>query len=428
MTVHHDRERVYNQPTTNKRKSSMVAALLALLLPAAARPEAAASLLPPYLAKAPPGPPFDLATIFRTPTCVNYLTVTNALKYLTHQGLRKVFAIVPAKWTRDVSRWDPRVVAVDERFAVPGVSKSLIRDLLAKYGFEKSGKFNASELGAGRTSAGWYMVQFINHGFVLRKDVLDTVVIHDADQIILPDYRVYGKGYFTDSEGIRRPTFKVKVGGNDGILAQPYEYAWKCLTGQTLEQEPPGAKGRGSYISHSYTVFRPYIRELLSRLAAGPATVKGFPAADAITGAAPLGEMVAPWLESAIRCINPKQPDLGYSEVSNYLDHVVSRHRESVDVDSSRTWDRNPTNEQEWSMVRGEDGYCCNLTGVLSAHAERGKEYMGMELGHSYAGGKHDCNYATTNASNSFFTQLPYPPPGSAFWQTYNVRFTSNHL
>jgi GDP-mannose transporter len=119
---------------------------------------------------------FDMLTVMRTPTCINHRTVMNTLRYLKPKGLRKVWAIVPSKWVKGVSEWHPKVTALPEDKAVEGVSKPIIEALLVKYGF---GNMKQQHF-EGRASAGWYLSQFVNLGFVLRPDVLDTLLVHDG--------------------------------------------------------------------------------------------------------------------------------------------------------------------------------------------------------------------------------------------------------
>lgn len=56
------------------------------------------------------------------------------------------------------------------------MSKPIIEALLVKYGF---GNMKQQHF-EGRASAGWYLSQFVNLGFVLRPDVLDTLLVHDG--------------------------------------------------------------------------------------------------------------------------------------------------------------------------------------------------------------------------------------------------------
>ena len=48
----------------------------------------------------PDGPLFDMMTVMRTPTCVNYQTIMGALKHLKPQGLRRIYVSVARvfKW------------------------------------------------------------------------------------------------------------------------------------------------------------------------------------------------------------------------------------------------------------------------------------------------------------------------------------------
>ena len=129
---------------------------------------------------------FDMMTLMRTPTCVNYHTVMNAIRHLTPKGLRRAWVVVPKQWLEDIGRWHHGIWAVDEDAAVEGVSRAGIEWLLDHYGFH-----SALKVYNGRATPGWYLVQMINLGFVLRKDVLEVLLVHDADQIVLPSFRVF---------------------------------------------------------------------------------------------------------------------------------------------------------------------------------------------------------------------------------------------
>lgn len=153
---------------------------------------------------------FDMVTILRTPTCINHRTVMNAARYLPQKGLRYIFVVTPSRWVEDVGRWHERVRGVDESFAAPGVSRKAIEAVLTKYGY---GEVTTGDHYQGRATPGWYLVQLVNLGFVLRPDVLDTLLVHDADQMILPNFEVFGNGTFMH-DGAERKRFAVKVGGH----------------------------------------------------------------------------------------------------------------------------------------------------------------------------------------------------------------------
>ena len=61
---------------------------------------------------------FDMMTLMRTPTCVNYHMVMNAILHLTPKGLRRAWVVAPKQWLEDIGRWHHGVWAVDEDAAV----------------------------------------------------------------------------------------------------------------------------------------------------------------------------------------------------------------------------------------------------------------------------------------------------------------------
>jgi GDP-mannose transporter len=424
---------------------------------------------------------FDMLTVMRTPTCINHRTVMNALTYLKSKGLRKVWAIVPSKWVKGVSEWHPNVIAVREDEAVKGVSKPIIEALLVKYGF---GNMKQQHF-EGRASAGWYLSQFVNLGFVLRPDVLDTLLVHDgvcapfpipahahfyylpsyvctADQMILPEFTVHASGTFQHA-GKVNPRFSVQVGGL--ISNHQYDRAFACLSGaklkyhgKTSEEKHPSGKRTfpsasfsaagekmdyrknwnllkhasfvphaqlGSFVTHSYVVFRPFMQQMLAEWAANlanppPATTARPPMAATHPG---LGSTSAvAWMEAAVACINPERPHLGFGESASYMTYVLNRYPEAHDLQKRRSWVRNP-DDSEWSEIRTHDGFCCNLQGVLNRHRQKGEQFMGIELGHSYAGVKARCNYTAPE----YFMSSAYPPDGHTYWASRGISFV-RHL
>jgi len=155
---------------------------------------------------------------------------------------------------------------------------------------------------------------------------------------------------------------------------------------------------------------------------------------------------IAPWLVSMIRCINPQQPNLGFSEISTYISYVMQRHPEAVHVQPTQTWARNPDSADEWRTIQKEPSssqtpagpsessatkYCCNTDPLLATRVRAGFEYFGTELGHadtsfltslgvtsSKAGGDM-CGYT----SDKFFLSSPYPPASHSFWTSRGVKF-----
>ncbi len=383
-----------------------------------------------------------MLTILRTPTCINYRTIANALTYLPPKGLRKVFAVVPQRWVEDVSRWNSTLVqAVDENQAVQNLSLrsvSLALDLLG-FGGGVGGKHERFQ---GRTSPGWYLVQLINLGFALREDVLDTLLVHDADQMILPSFEVYGSGTFADPEsGRKRPKFAVRTGG---LIIHHYDSAYTCLTGERMAYHAPSTRDaarssrhpvprtrwiehahEGSFVTHSYVIFRPFLRELL---AAFTKSVRRAAPQQAVPLAGSTGTPLADWADSIIRCINPAAPLLGFSEISSYISHVLAHHPEAAYIEQSVSWARNPP-AHAWARVRGADGFCCSFDGALSAAARGGLQFLGAELGHPPPSA-HDSGDSARLACHKdyvergeFFLSTPYPPASNPFWSERGVSF-----
>ncbi len=380
---------------------------------------------------------FDMVTMMRTPTCVNYRTVMNAIHHLTPQGLRRVWVVTPKAWLADIARWHAQVWVVDEDNAVEGVSRAGIEWLLDHYGFR-----SALKVHNGRATPGWYLVQLVNLGFVLRKDVLEVLLVHDADQIVLPSLRVFSSilGNNFVWAGHTRPKFLQKVGGDE---IWSYARACACIIGQNMAFHGVGATLRGSqktwayriphtlngsFVTHSFTVFRPFMLEMLNIFASSrKPTLPGGRAlagAGSRRGATPRPSSVrepAGWVIEAIRCINKEKPKLGFSEISTYATFVLTHHPDAFEIQKSRTWQRNPTTDEEWAgLFDGEDLYCCRLDPLLNRYAERGFEYLGLELGHSIGGVGKGCGY-TSNMS--FFQSSPYPPAKHPFWASRGISF-----
>jgi len=336
---------------------------------------------------------FDMLTIMRTPTCVNYFTVMNAVTYLKPKGLRRLFVAVPSQYVESVGSWHGDVIALDENLAVPGVSKKGIERTLHKYNWTNS-------YGEGRTSAGWYLMQFLNLGFGLREDVEDVVVLHDADQIILPDFEVFAEDTFTTPSGESMPKINVKVGGLG--MHHYYNYAYHCLTGQTL-LEPP----QGSYVAHTWTSYRPFLKELLE--AFGHESVRFNRNPTKVVAEVE----VAPWLENIIQCLNPETPGMGFGESPSYISHVLEKHPAAHHVMKEKTWVRNPSIELRRTQP---GGYCCPTKAMFDVHTSRKHEFVGLELG-------HDSNALCGYSGSDYFFRNPYPPADHAFWRERNVNF-----
>lgn len=348
---------------------------------------------------------FDFLTVLRTPTCINYKTVTNAARYLKPQGLRTVWVVTGKRWLRSIDRWGNNIKAVDEDRAYPGVSIPVIQRLLQQYGI-------LSKDWNGRATAAWYFVQTINLAFVLRRDVLDTLVVHDADQMVLPSYRVWGDATF-EHDGGPRKTMVVKIGGEEH---RSYDFAFTCLTGgRTLYHTPskdeavsdpegwrhrPLERQKGSFVSHSFTVFRPFMREHLATYTSSAAS--GGRAdqhkADELKHSRRLVVLGVPdtsntyynalhahkeynasmhvpprWLENIVRCINPDHPHLGFAESSGYVTYVLHHHAKAVSVDEKRTWTRGDKTSNSLLKSKGSK-FCCNVEPLLERYNAMGFE------------------------------------------------------
>jgi len=339
-----------------------------------------------------------MLSVARTPTCINYVTVTNAIKYLKPQGLRKVWIAVPAEWVDTVNSWHADITAVDDSRAVPGVSKAKVKAMLVKYGWDDA-------YSDGRTSAGWYLHQFINLGFVLRDDVLDTLLVHDADMMLLPGFGMFGQGTFSDASGAERPTFRIKVGG---LKVASYEHAHRCLTGEEVTYPGEDLGFPDSYVAHSWIAYRPFVKELLDAYSHASASRK--PSQAGVIGVD--DATVATWMENAIRCLNPDVPDLGFGESASYVSYVLEHHGHAFEVERDRCWERNLQ-----GLVPAADGYCCPTDGAIAARAKSGLQYAGFELGHPV---NSDCGYDA-----AYFARNPYPPAEHPFWTGRNVSFRS---
>eukprot|EP00929_Paragymnodinium_shiwhaense_P068472 TRINITY_DN34441_c0_g1_i1.p1 TRINITY_DN34441_c0_g1~~TRINITY_DN34441_c0_g1_i1.p1 ORF type:complete len:440 (-),score=32.87 TRINITY_DN34441_c0_g1_i1:89-1408(-) len=338
---------------------------------------------------------FDMLTIMRTPTCVNYFTVVNAIKYLKPQGLRKVFVATPPKFIKFINSWGADVVALDEAQTFPGVTKQGIDELLEKYGW-KSGFFQ------GRTAAGWYLMQFLNLAFSLSPLALPMVLMHDADQMILPNFTMFGSGFWTpkNNDSGPLPRFSIKVGGLDGHW---YDHAYKCLTGGQILYPK---KKLGSYVAHTWPAYRPFAQELLD--AFGFNKVRKHPRRKR-----PGGNGSAAWVENIIQCLDPKKPWVGFGESCSYLTLAFRRHPEAFDIQTEKTWQRDMDN------LDPVDGYCCPNETRHAEYAQRGMEFVGFELGHPR---NQRCGYVN-GRDGKFFMNNPYPPADHDFWVSRGIRW-----
>ncbi|CAJ1403324.1 unnamed protein product [Effrenium voratum] len=331
---------------------------------------------------------FDIMTVALTPTCVNYQTIMNALKYLKPQGLRKIFVCVPKRWVKSFSELHEDVIGVDESLAVPGVSFDLIAKQLDLQGFGGHEAWN------GRVNAGWYLMQFLNLGFGMREDVLDFVLLHDADQMVLSNFRVWGPTAFTGPNG-SLPTVNLRPGGLD---ARQYDPAHYCLLGEHLENP---SQPSSSYTSHSWMSFRPHLAELLAKFGGHRSEVSN---------------EAQPWLERIVSCINRKLPQLGFGEIASYISHTVRHHPDFYFYMNKVTWRRNPVPPFEPTQP---GNYCCPTAEALEAHAAKGlDEYLGTELGHE---DQAYCGYRDPR-----FRKEAYPPSDHDYWRTRSIHWRAD--
>ena len=132
--------------------------------------------------------------------------------------------------------------------------------------------------------------------------------------------------------------------------------------------------------------------------------------------------MSAPsWVEAIVRCINRRNPVVGFSEVSSYTSHVLTHHRAAYAIQPTKTWARNPTSSAGWAALRGRDGFCCNVEGMLQVEkaGERSLAYLGVELGHGPSkdfpmpsAERFTCGYREP----VFLYNSSYPPADHVFW------------
>jgi hypothetical protein len=359
---------------------------------------------------------FDMLTILRVPTCVNHATVQSALRYLTPKGLRRLWVVTPAKWVARVARIWPHVWVVGEDQAAAGVDRAVVEHLLNSSGFNMQA--NSSRVVAGRSTPGWYLVQAINLAFVLRDDVLDTLLVHDADMVVLPSYEVHAPGVFV-FEGVKRPRIAVKVGGL--VSVEQYSFAHHCLTGDRMLyhglsnkqlRSPYSASIRhrqtGSFVTHSYTVFRPFVRKMLDRFEASlsrhhiAAATRPSPAARVL------------WLQAVIGCLNQERPDYGFGESGSYISWVLAHHSKAHLVSRAKSWARNLKKSQV-----NRSTSCCPQP-FLEGHGDL--EFLGVELGHS-ASDNGGCK--VEYSAGYVDAEAPYPPAHHPFWLAQGVNVSN---
>jgi len=337
-----------------------------------------------------------MMTVMRTPTCVNYFTVMNAIKYLTPKGLRRVWVATPARFVAGINSWHSQITALDDSRAAPGVSKDSIQHLLKKYGW-------TDPLFQGRTSSGWYLMQFLNLAFVLNDRVADVLLLHDADMMILPQFKVFGDGEFVGPSGTAMPKFSVKVGGV--VSGHSYDFAYRCLTGKDLIYP---ASELGSYVAHTWVAFRPFLKELLDTF--GFDTVREHPKRDVMPQ-----NITAAWVENIVQCLNPERPHMGFGESCSYISHVIGHHRDAVDIQTVTTWIRNMWKMHEASL----DGYCCPTQQMMDIYARTTYEFVGFELGHEE---NKQCGYR----HDPYYLENPYPPTDDVFWEAHGISWDTS--
>ena len=263
--------------------------------------------------------------------------------------------------------------------------------------------------------------------------------------MILPGFTVHSSGVF-EHAGKRYRQISAQVGGR--VSKHQYDHAYACISGEkTLYHGNASIKVSaaeenvdyvrragwlrwakfaphtqlGSFVTHSYVVFRPFMQRMLAEWTAvlahpQPATLNRPPLGRVIKDVGHLG--AAPWMEVGIACINPDRPHLGFGESSNYMTFALSNYPEAYDVQPRRSWGRNP-DKADWSQIKTPDGFCCNVESTLNRHWRMGEQFMGIELGHSYAGVKHGCGYT----SAQYFTKSAYPPDGHEYWTSRGISF-----
>ena len=79
---------------------------------------------------------------------------------------------------------------------------------------------------------------------------------------------------------------------------------------------------------------------------------------------------------------------MGFSEYASYASFVSSRHPETVETATSRTWSRHPLGPFVGSFAirafrwLGGTGLCCPTAGMVRLMKVLGYQYAGFEIGH----------------------------------------------
>jgi len=299
----------------------------------------------------------DVVGLAVKPTCVTRLAVLALNRFLKPRSIR---IVTPTREKCAVFEgMAANVRCLLDGEVVPGVSKGTVGDYIsARY------REDGQAQNAGRTTAGWYLQQFVKLGAARHVPGLsDHFVLWDMDMIALRPLALF--------EGPGRKKVRFNVGGKD---ARHYEHAYAALTGRPLEYAPDGT----SFVTHWMTIYKPHMEELLRQFETERDD----------------------WPWRILDALEPKKVYMGFSEYASYASWVRQRHPEDMHVVPRRTWIRHPPGGallDAFQMLARKDRLCCPSPAVLDALHRAGYEYAGYEVGHhalcGYQRPEHELSY-----------------------------------
>lgn len=339
---------------------------------------------------------FDMLLIMPVPNCVAYATVESALTYLKPQGLRKIWIVTHQRWLQDVTAWGNRVEAVDFEKTLTAVRFSAVYELMES--FDKF-RFDATPEQKEEIVT-QVMLELITIGFVLRDDVLDILLVHEANQVILKGFKVFAEGKFKDPRRPNEdhdgdiPRFHWRRGGEN--IEFKYRQMSDCLTGRPLYEAE--VRDLSFYSSKSFIAFKPFVREALESFGKEVRSLA--------------------WVNNLVKCFDKDNPGLGIAGWQSYISSMIHFHENAIAVAEQKTWASSP-------LVPGPlwqpGGFCCVSQDALVPHHRLHHEFVRFDLGSEDWHGK--CMLRNGDAVSLFFKEHPYPPASHAYWIDRGVKF-----
>ena len=305
----------------------------------------------------PPYPALDVVVVAIRPTCINQQAVRSVLEHL---GPRRILVITPQQHCARFEAYDQRITCLPEHTVVKGVTVPSLAAYLKRRRLSEA---------HGLHRAGWYMQQFCKLLFYrVVPDLSEHFLIWDSDMIMTRSFRI-----FNDWGQIRQHT--------GGIFVQQYASAYHAATGDAMLFGPRWE----SFVVHHLVVYKPFLREMLRTMGFDEA------AADQDPG------YLLRWATQLLDPVPDDEMNQGMTEYGAYVSHVLTYHRNVIEVLSRNYWWRDAT---RYTVPDRFSGNCCPRPDAVASFAKANPqfEFFGYELGHLA-----ECGFEDEKHKNGYF-------------------------